>query len=220
MEKNSFKKVSSLEEASEILILLKNNDIDAWISKNEGDLSNSLLGESDPNKFEILISEKDRVKAENVFITIAKEELNHIPNDYYLFTFSEEELNQVLIEKDEWSEFDVLLSEKILNDRGIKVEVEELRIKQESRNNDLAKPEGGQVTWLIIGYISAFFGGFFGLLIGYNIWQAKNKLPNGTKVFAYNENVRHHAKIIFFISLIVFPIAFILKIYNNLNFFN
>lgn len=218
-EKNCFRKVSTLEEANEIKEILEKDNISVWISKDEGNLDVVLSGEVNPNKFEVLIEAADREKAEYIFLTLAKDELNHVPTDYYLFSFTDDELQQVIIEKDEWNEFDILLSEKILNDRGVKFNSEELKLKQEDRKKELSKPEGGQLAWLIFGYIFAFGGGFIGLLLGYNIWQAKNKLPDGSKVYAYNENVRKHGKIIFIISLVIFPITIIIKILNNINSF-
>lgn len=47
--------------------------------------------------------------------------LSHIEvvdKDYYLFSFTEIELEDLIQKKNEWSKFDFLLAKKILNDRG------------------------------------------------------------------------------------------------------
>lgn len=208
----SFRNVATKNEADDLSMILSQNGIISKVVKDSADLDAVYIGENPLNKFEILILEKDREKAEKVMFDLVSADLNEISPDHYLFSFTNEELLDVLIQKNEWNELDVLLSEKILKERGTVVDQKNLEQKREIRDLELAKPEGGQTGWIIFGYISAFLGGFFGLVIGYFIWQAKNKLPNGTKVYAYNDDVRRHGQIIFFLSLIIFPIVFLLKI--------
>jgi hypothetical protein len=55
-------------------------------------------------------------------------------------------------------------------------------------------------TW---GYISAFLGGVIGIAIGLNLWTMKKTLPNGERVYVYNENDRNHGKIMTVVGIIV-----------------
>jgi hypothetical protein len=212
----SFKTGSTLEEANEIVTILAEHQIPSKVTEDTGDLDASLLGESPLKKFEVYINENDLIKAESVYVKIAEEDIDSIDLDYYLFQFTNEELLDLLVNKNEWSELDVILSRKILLNRGVKIDESELEQKQLERKEELSKPEGGQLGWLIFGYISIPFGGFIGLVVGYFIWQAKNKLPSGEKVPAYSEKVRMHGKIIFLISVIVFPLIFILRVYTEI----
>jgi len=207
----SFRTTVTRLEADEIASLLSENDIPSRVAKNEGDLDHVFNGESPTDKFEVLIHKEDLSRAENVLVGIATEQLNEISPDQYLYSFSNEDLLNVLIEKNEWNEIDVLLSERILKDRGVEIDYTELSQQRKQRMHSLSEPKGGQIGWVIIGYISAFLGGFLGLVIGYFIWQAKNKLPNGEKVPAYNERLRKHGLAIFLISLVVFPIVLFSK---------
>lgn len=208
----SFRNTVTRKEAEDLGNVLSENGIESRIAKNEGDLDYVIQGEAPTDKFEILISEKDVLSAEKILSDLAATQLNEVSTDHYLFSFSNDELLNVLIEKNEWNEIDVLLSEKILTERGISIDYNKLEDQRKSRNSELSKPKGGQFGWIIVGYISAILGGFFGLVIGYFIWQAKNTLPNGQKVPAYNEKSRKHGVAIFLISLIIFPTMLLLRV--------
>jgi hypothetical protein len=212
----SFRNTVTLEEAENIGDVLLENGIVSRIAKNEGDLDYVFQGEAPTNKFELIINESDVLSAEKILSDLASSQLNQVSSDHYLFSFSNDELLKVLIEKNEWNEIDVLLSEKILTERGITIDYNELSEQRKSRNIELSKPKGGQFGWIIVGYISAILGGFLGLVIGYFIWKAKNTLPNGQKVPAYSEKSRKHGVAIFLISLIVFPTMVLLRVASDI----
>lgn len=213
----SFRNVSTLEEANEIVQLLADNDIESRMKRDSGDLDAVFQGEALTNQFELFIDEPDKSKAHDVLEIAAKKLLDDIDPDYPLFKFSNEELIEVLVKKDEWNEFDVLLSEKILTDRN--VNLDSIEEKREVAEAEYKKPQGGQIGWIALGYTMALLGSFLvgmlgsflGMIVGYFIWQAQNKLPSGDKVFAYTKEARLHGMIIFFISVIVFPIVFFFR---------
>ena len=222
MSKSTFslRKVATENEAKDLIKLLNQAGVNASLKKDSADLDEVLQGHGSTNKYEILIKEEDREIAESTLISDASKYLNGISDDHYLFEFSDSELIDILIKKDEWNELDVLLSEKILQDRKVEIDQVAINKKREQYTAELKSPEGGQQGWIIVGYISAILGGFLALIIGYFIWQAKNSLPNGEKVYAYNETVRKHGLIIFVISSIIFPVLFIIKIANEISFFS
>lgn len=207
-----FRTTVTLKEAETIGDILLENGITFRIAKNEGDLDYVIQGEAPTNKFEILLNEQDVPVAGKMLSDLAATQLNQVSSDHYLFSFSNDELLNVLIEKNEWNEIDVLLSEKILTERGVAIDFNKLDEQRKSRNSELSKPKGGQFGWIVVGYISAILGGFFGLVIGYFIWKAKNTLPSGQKVPAYNEKARKHGLAIFLISLIIFPTVLLLRV--------
>jgi len=208
----SLRSASTIEEAEEIVSVLKNQNIISKITRDSGDLDYVIQGEAPINKFEIYINEDDQQRAESVLSDLAKENLDAIDRDYYLFAFSDDELMNILIQKNEWSEFDVLLSKKILDERNVNVDQPEIDRKKELRDLELEKPEGGQIGWIIFGYIAALFGGFIGILLGYSFWLSNKKLPNGKKVPAYNEHIRMHGKIIFYSGVAIFVILLVFKL--------
>lgn len=214
---HSFRTLGTKSEVDEVIQLLAENGIQAISKKDSGDLDFVIQDEAPSNKHEILINVADFEKAEAILFEKAKQYLNEIPKDYYLYSFSDTELLDVLIQKDEWNEIDVLLSRKILEERNVSIDINQIEAQQKVRQAELSKPQGGQLGWIILGYLMAFLGGFLGLLIGYFIWHAMNKLPNGTKVYSYDEVTRKHGKIIFILSAIIFPIALILRIFTEIS---
>ncbi len=142
--------------------------------------------------------------------------INNVDDDYYLLSFTDDELYDILVKSDEWSEFDYSLSKKLLKERGKSVDDELLKSLKLKRIKELAKPEGNQKGWIIAGYIFAFLGGFLGLIIGYFLWTSKKTLPNGQKVFSYYPKDRRNGKYIFYISLIIFPISFLIKLFAKI----
>ncbi|MFT5779358.1 MAG: hypothetical protein ACI837_002316 [Crocinitomicaceae bacterium] len=209
---------ASEEEAQDLVNLLKERGLHTEVLKDSGgNLDKSFEGETMLQGFEVQILASDKEAAEEVLTNMALELMAAIPKDYYLFEFSDDELIDVLVKHNEWGEFDVALSQKILMDRGITFSREEMTEKRVARITELSIPEGGQNGWIVVGYIFAVVGGFFGLLIGYILWKTMRKIPDGTKVPNYNDSIRAHGKIIFFISLVIFPIVLILKLSGQIS---
>ena len=62
-------------------------------------------------------------------------------------------------------------------------------------------------------FMASLLGGFLGIIIGWYIWKSTKTLPDGNKVLSYNANDRKHGRIIFYLGIIIFPIAFALRMY-------
>ncbi len=195
--------LGSIEEAHEIKELLEKEGIPSKVTEARSGLAPIFVGSELTNKFELLIDESNAEAANSLFLSWAKSSLSDIPEDYYLFQFNDDELKKVLTEVSEWSELDVLLAEQILRDRNVAINETQIKQNQEERIEELKKPESGQEVWIVLGYITAILGGLFGAMLGYALWQAKKRLPDGRKVFAYDTSVRTHGQIIFFISISV-----------------
>ncbi|MEP7095275.1 MAG: hypothetical protein ABI793_14530, partial [Flavobacterium sp.] len=130
--------------------------------------------------------------------------------------FTDDELYEILLKADEWNEFDYKLAQKILTQRGKSVDTELLKALKKQRLDLLTKPEEDQKSSIMAGYIFAILGGFLGILIGYSLWTSKKTLPNGQKVYSYNEKDRVHGKNIFYIGLIILPFYIIIRILTQL----
>jgi hypothetical protein len=141
-------------------------------------------------------------------------DLVEIDKDYYLLEFSNEELLDVIEKSDEWNKFDVELSKKLLNDRGIEIGEKELNEIKKKRITELSKPEKSQEIYVVLGYILAFFSGFIGLFIGWHLMTFKKTLPNGDRIYSYSKLDRNHGNrilIIGIISIIIWSLYFISK---------
>ncbi len=120
----------------------------------------------------------------------AEKEIVEIDKDYYLLSFTDEELFELIAASDEWSPFDVSLAEKLLKERGKEVTSEEIEKIKTNRIVELSKPEESQRIYIIMGYITSILGGFLGVFIGWHLLTFKKTLPNGNRIYAYSDNDR------------------------------
>ena len=149
-------------------------------------LSNNEFGK----EYCVKIKKIDFEKANAIFSEKAKAEIYEIQDDYYLFSFSDEELIDLIEKSDEWNKFDVELSRKLLKERGNEITDERINEIKKQRIVELSKPEEGQNIYILIGYICAFLGGLLGIFIGWHLLTYKKTLPNGNRIYAYSENDR------------------------------
>lgn len=207
-----YKKYPTVEQVQEIIKFLNENSIETQFGENSSSLDSNFSGSSFNNEFEIKIKETDFEKANQLLEEIAENQINQVVSDYYLFSFSDEELYDIILKQDEWNEFDYSLSKKILADRGKSIDLDLLKSLKNQRLEDLAKPEENQKTWIISGYIFALLGGLLGIIIGFVLMTSKKTLPNGKLVYSYNEKDRIQGKTMFYIGLIMLPFYIIIKI--------
>lgn len=211
---NVFRSFSTLAQAQELEALLNENNISTVLGDNIAPVDVTFSGSTLLNKYEVKISPFDFEKAEFIVEEEVGNLLDKIDKEYYLFSFTNDELYEVLIKSDEWNPFDYKLAQKILINRGEKVDAEMLDSLKKERLKVLAKPEENQKSWIIAGYLFSFLGGGVGIIIGYSLWSSKKTLPNGERIYSYKSEDRKHGKNIFIIGLIVFPILTIVKILN------
>lgn len=181
-EYSIFRRFPTLELALEIKELLENNDIDVVIDDNVPPVDVTFSGSTLQHKIELRINEADFEKAEDILEQHSNAVLDEIDKDYYLFSFTDEELYDVLLKSDEWSSLDYTLAQKLLKERGKSIDKELLISLKKQRLEELAKPDDNQQAWIIAGYIFSILGGFLGLIIGYFLWTSKKTLPNGQKL--------------------------------------
>jgi hypothetical protein len=130
-------------------------------------------------------------------------------SDHYFHDYSDQELNEVLIEKDQWSPEDFLAAKTILHSRGIQFTEEELESQRNSFYRTHFEVEKAKLVVIVGGLIFAFAGGLFGFVIGLMLWIGKTKLPNGTKVYRYDQKSRIIGMIMVIISFL-FPAALLI----------
>lgn len=143
--------------------------------------------------------------------------LDHIDEDHYLYEFTDEELYEILAKEDEWSKEDFVLAKKILADRGKAVSKEELASLAAQRLEVLSKPATADPVWITLGFLLACLGGFAGILIGYN-YTFKKTLPNGARVYAYDEESRKKGTSMMYVGIGVMVFSLALSVWLWLKF--
>ncbi len=96
---------------------------------------------------------------------------------------------------------------KILESRGIVYTRDELDALWNNRMRNIGKAWKEEKAWLYAGYFFAALGGFFGILIGLVLMQSSKTLPDGRKVYSYDEATRKKAKLIVIVSMLVFMVV-------------
>jgi hypothetical protein len=204
----TFKKFDDPALAQALTDLLKENGIEYQIE--EGAFSFDPTFAASPElstEYCVKISPDNFTRATELLNASEAEDIKHVNEDYYLFSFTDAELMEILEKADEWSSFDHQLARKLLADRGVDVSDQKLAELNQIRIDELKAPESKQSEWVIIGYILALIGGVLGLFIGWMLTSHMKTLPTGERVFVYREADRRHGKNILYISIAITVIA-------------
>ena len=208
----AFKNFLTRIQAKEVEMLLNKNNIKTVLADNIAPVDITFSGSTLQNQYEIKIDPADFAKAQEILEKDTESLLNQVDKDYYLLSFSNEELYDVLLKSDEWNVFDYKLAQKLLTERGKNIDPDMLASLKKERLKILAKPEENQKPWIMAGYLFSLLGGGIGIVIGYSLWTSKKTLPNGERVYSYNDADRNHGKTIFILGTIIFPLALLIRI--------
>jgi hypothetical protein len=162
------------------------------------------------------LESEDFEKANAALVKEASVQLDEVDRNHYLFDFSDEELIQLVSKRDEWSDYDFLLAQKILKERGTILDHDELAKLQEKRLQDLNSFEKINPGWLYAGFLLALLGGLFGIMMGWFILSNTKTLQNGKTMHCYSDADRKKGRIMFVLGIIVLVICLILRISQQL----
>ncbi len=181
-------------ELQHLTDLLSSNHIEFLTDDNTLTVSPYDREREHEQQFHLKLRKADFSKADELMRTLALADIEQLPADYYLYHFSDEELIEILTKPDEWSVLDYELALKILAAHGHTYDRESLENLKKNRLEFHRKPERSQAGILAAGYLFALAGGLLGMIIGYMIYTHRKTLPNGDRIFAYQEKDRVHAK--------------------------
>lgn len=212
MEFVTYKKYNEQERVESLIKIFKEQGIDFEIAEDRDSLD-SLYGSNHLTKYYyVKIKQNDFAKADSILLTLSEKELETVDKDHYLYSFTDQELFEILSKPDEWNEFDYQLSKKILKERGKEINTETIELLKKQRISDLSKPDEGHRSWMYAGYVFALLGGLLGIFIGWHLSTFKKTLPNGQRVYGYTENDRKHGNRILIIGLIMFFISVTIRL--------
>jgi len=209
----TYRKFNDAALANELAGLLDEHHIPYFIQEETSGFDPSLVMSNATVDYAVKIKSEDFEKVNQLQKDVEGKNIEGVEKDYYLFSFTDDELMEVLTKADEWSTFDVVLARKILTERGKNISDADLTAIHEKRIEELKEPETGQSTWIILGYIFALMGGVLGLFIGWHLKTHKKTLPDGQKVYAYTEQDRWHGKVIFYLAIAGTIVGIIYKIW-------
>lgn len=200
----TFEKFNHKDSANELIKLIEKKNIEYFLENNSLSFDPTFANNGFGTEYCLKIKKKDFDRVNEILFEKSEKEINEIEKDYYLFTFSDDELIEVISKSDEWNAFDVSLAKKLLNEKGIDISSERIEKIKEQRLLELSKPEKNHVGFLIFGYISALFGGLWAFFIGWHLLTYKKTLPDGNRIYAYSKDDRKHGNRILITGIIFF----------------
>lgn len=194
----TYTKVHTHEEAQELTTLLTAADIEFVIEAEKDPLDKAYVGESFDPYIAVKIPQHRFEEVNKLMLQQAQSQLDGINPDYYLFSFTDSELLDVLNKPDEWNHLDQALAQKLLADR--KVEIPAAAASPVSVT--AFKPYHLEIAWVIAEYLVSVAFAFAGILIGAFTLLAYKALRDGTKVKMYDKDTRTHATIMIAIGVV------------------
>lgn len=207
-----FKLFPDKQTAEDFAEVLKQNNIDYRIEEDSLVFDASFANHPLARDYVIAVKQSDFKEASSAYNEYFAKQLNDVPEDYYLLQFSDEELIDILAKPDEWGAFDYQLATALLRKRGIDITKEKTDRLKVDRYYELAKPEGEDAKNIVGYYIVSILFFPVGWIIGWIWGYSKKQLPDGYRVYAYNERVRLHGRIILIISIAVPALTVFLRI--------
>ena len=208
----TFRKFTDSVLANELVEQMAQHHIKYYMEENLAVINPLLAYNNDTSiEYSVKIKAADFERVNKFLKDNEGENINAIDKGYYLFDFTDDELIDLLSKADEWSSFDVALAQKILTERGKSVDEETISSLNKKRLEELKKTDPPQTFWIFLGYLAGIAGGILGIFIGWHLASFKKTLPDGERIYGYNENDRRHGKRIFYLSIIVFAVYFIYR---------
>jgi hypothetical protein len=208
----TFQKFNDPALAEAIAEQLHAANIDTLVVKEDALLDATIVGNDLGSTIHLKIAPSNFERANAILEGYYQRQIQTMDPDYYLFSFTDDELLEIIQKPDEWGHLDHALAKKLLADRGQAVTPAQLEQFHEQRMAELAKPSTTHPAIIFWGYLSAIVGGLIGFALGYILVSQKKTLPNGERVFTYPLSERKHGKRILIISAVSFVFWFLLTL--------
>lgn len=189
-----FQTFASAGAAESLLAALTRQGLEYRTSVDNGQLAfdPSFANNQLISRFIVKVRLVDFERASQLLADLNQHALDQVAADHYLFSFTDEELFDMLVKPDEWSALDVALAGQLLRQRGRDISPDTLRLLRQHRVAELTQPDQDHRAWVAGGYIMALLGGLFGVMIGYQLYFHRKQLPDGRRVYAYSATDRVH----------------------------
>ncbi len=199
--------------ALELCNVLKENNIDYLVEESPARFTPTFVGNNELEKeFTIKIHKEDFERAEKIQEDIILQQLDDVDADYYLNHFTDQELMEIVTNRYAWGQFDFLLAQKLLKERGKEINPEVVQLLKNQRLEEMTKSERSQASWIVAGYVSAVLGGIIGVFIALHLITYKKTLPNGDVISVYSDADRKHGLVIFCIAVVVLILSVVSKL--------
>jgi len=205
---STFEKFSDPELAATIASQLQAQGIGATLVNESPVFDPTFANNTFEPTIQLKLRPGDFRKARQLLEQYYQEQLAGIDPDYYLFSFSDDELLNLVRNPDEWGPLDYVLAKQILAGHGKPISPEQEVGFQVERIRTLAQPEESKRRWVVAGYVTAVFFPLVGLFLGYTMTFSKKTLPDGSHVPIYSAGDQRHGKRISILATVVLALWF------------
>jgi hypothetical protein len=212
----TFKVFPDSETAKDFSEVLKQANIPYYIEEDVVNFDPSYANNQFNKDYRLKLRQQDFSRANEVLEEYFKKQLEQIDKDYYLFSFSDEELQDILAKPDEWGHLDYLLATELLKRRGKEVNPQQTQELRESRLIELAEPVTVKSSSIVLTYIFGFLFFPAGLFIGWNWANAKKTLSNGERVPMFTTSIQKHGIRIFIVAFGIMIVTIVGRIMVSL----
>ena len=117
-----YQRFPTIESAVELIDILEENDISYRINDSLGSFDIAASSMSPFDKQVVVFIEEDNFEEVNLlFINDNSPKEDNADNDHYLYTFSDEDIIEVIANPEDWAELEVTLAKQIANQRDLKI---------------------------------------------------------------------------------------------------
>ena len=185
------------EECRELCAFLEKHNVPYLIEKDREVLDKIYAGDTFDPLVNLKISSDQFNKVNELILTDFEIDIDKVAKDYYLFSFSNQELQNVLTGGNEWNYFDRALANKLLKERNI-----DLTDTTLTKNVPDLKPYHVSIGWVLFEYLLAILFNYVGIVIGVATLAAYKTMADGTKQKMYDTPTRDHGRILLIIGLV------------------
>ncbi|MBL7765636.1 MAG: hypothetical protein JNJ58_06065 [Chitinophagaceae bacterium] len=222
-----FEKFNSQEDAQEMLDLLLTHGIHATIEQGGKYFDPTFANISRQPEFLLMLNQNDFSLAQKILQDNYAQQYPNLSREYYLFSFTDSELLDILAKPDEWSIADHTWAQILLSERGKTIKPEEVSRQSEKRIREISKTERVNPLLISAGYLVSATGGLlylfyssfglaaslFGIGVGIALRYRTKTLPDGQTLFVYDERDREHGNRILIIALLSAVISLVAFFY-------
>lgn len=210
-----FRTFKEPNEAEHFAGWLADQGIDVVTQRIQPPFESPIHGTAYTTDYEVRIPAEDFTHADALLKAYYVKRLDALDEDYYLFSFTDNELIDIIRHPDQWGDIDYILAHRLLKERGIEMDDEQIKILKDQRIKELAKPEKTDPGLIYAGYAALIAGGLLGIMIGWYIVKATKTLPDGRKVQQYGVADRAHGYRMVYAGVACFCISLLYVFYRS-----
>jgi hypothetical protein len=134
-----FQKFPDMQDASELLTLLKNNNIPYQIDDSGQRFS---LVSNPLDNFVVVKIQEENIQKTNELLSIKEDkDFEKIEDDHYLYTFSDEDIIDAIANQSEWSNLEIKIANKIAKERNLELTAETLNKAKRKKLKEIVNEE-------------------------------------------------------------------------------